>query len=104
MLGQNAIDPDDFSGEWYSSQEQCIYHFSEGMIQCQKYPIPLSDNDYISGAYSFSKNSVFLFAEGIDGLESPREVFLVKNADECLLCENKDGSGRIYFIRDNRSK
>ncbi len=104
LLGKTAMDPEDFSGEWYSGKEQCIYLFCDGLIYCQKYPVSLSDSDFISGAYTFSEKSVFLFAEGIEGLESPREVYLIQNKDESLLCENDDGSGKIYFIRDNRRK
>ena len=48
--------------------------------------------------------SVFLFASGIDGLEQSRELYLVENDTESFLCENKDGSGQIFFVRDNRKK
>lgn len=104
FLSQPAIDPERFSGEWYSGQEQSIYHFREGLIYCRKYEVPLSDTEAISGAYTFSGKSIFLFAEGIQGLETAREVFLVENGDECLLCENADGTGMIFFIRDNRGE
>jgi len=104
FLGQTAMDPEDFSGEWYSSQEQAVYLFEEGIIYCQKYPIAVSEYDYISGGYAFSGKSVFLFAKGIDGLETAKEVYLIQNADESILCEHKDGTGNIYFVRDNRKK
>lgn len=103
-LNRTAVNPDDFTGPWYSGTEQCIYHFQDGLISCPKYSILISDGKPISGAYAFAGKSVFLFAEGIEGLETEREVFLIKTAEESLLCENKDGSGQIYFIRDNRGK
>ena len=103
-LSQPAMDPEDFSGQWYSSREQCIYLFRGGIIYCRKYPILLSEEASISGAYTFSGESVYLFAEGIEGLESPRELFLVEHKEESLLCENKDGSGQIFFVRDNKGK
>lgn len=104
LLGRTAVDPEDFSGEWYSSREQCIYLFQDGLIYCRKYPVPVSESDFISGAYSFSGKSLFLFAEGIEGLESAREVYLVENKEESLLCEHEDGTGQIFFVRDNKGK
>jgi hypothetical protein len=104
VLNCTAIDPEDFTGDWYSSREQCIYHFQNGLIYCQKYPIFMSDGESVSGAYVFSGKSIFLFAEGIEGLEAEREVYLVETADESLLCEREDGTGKIYFIRANRKK
>ena len=103
-LNQTAMDPADFTGDWYSSREQCIYHFRNGLISCPKYPIMISDGDSISGAYVFSGKSVLLFAEGIEGLETEREVYLIETEDESLLCEKPDGTGQIYFVRDNRRK
>lgn len=104
LLGQTAMDPEDFSGAWYSSREQCVYLFQEGIIYCQKYPIPLSEEAYISGAYTCCGKSVYLFASGIEGLEKEKELYLIQNREESLLCENKDGTGQIYFVRDNRGK
>ena len=103
-LNRTAMDPADFTGDWYSSREQCIYHFQNGLIYCPKYPILISDGNAISGAYVFSGKSIFLFAKGIEGLETEREVYLVETAEESLLCENDDGTGQIFFVRDNRGK
>jgi len=97
-----AIDPADFSGEWYSSKDQSVYQFHDGLIYCDKHAIMLSDTEYISGAYTYSRNSIFLFAVGIEGLETGRELFLVQSEDSSLLCEKKDGSGTVYFIRDHK--
>lgn len=102
-LNRTAMDPADFTGDWYSSYEQCIYHFQDGLIYCPKYPI-MSDNAPISGAYVFSGKSILLFAKGIQGLETEREVYLIETKEESLLCENSDGTGQIYFVRDNRRK
>ena len=103
-LNRPAIDPADFTGDWYSSREQCIYHFQDGLIYCPKYPVMVSGADSISGAYVFSGKSIFFFAEGIEGLETEREVYLIETKEESLLCEKADGSGQIYFVRDNRTK
>ena len=98
-LGQTVIDPGDYTGEWYSSDDQSIYHFQDGLIYCSKHAVALSGANSISGAYSYCRNSVFLFAEGIDGLESEKEIFLIHKDEGSFLCENKDGTGKIYFMR-----
>ena len=104
MLSRTALDPEDFAGQWYSSREQCIYDFRDGLIYCARYPICELDGEPLSGAYAFSGRSILLFVQGIEGLETEREVYLVETREESLLCENKDGTGQIYFIRDNRGK
>ena len=101
FLGQPAIDPEDFTGEWYSADGQHIYLFQNGIIQCQQHYAELSDGSTFSGAYSFSGKSVALFAMGIDGLENVKELYLIENKEESLLCENADGTGTIYFVRLN---
>lgn len=96
---KTAIDPAQFSGQWYSSDDQSIYLFQEGIIYSAKNSVLLPEAEYISGAYIYSSDSVFLFAEGIEGLETEKEVFLIQRGDSSLLCEKQDGSGKIYFAR-----
>jgi len=98
-FSQTAIDPEDFSGEWYSSDNQNVYLFREGLIYCPKFPIALTDSIFISGAYSHCDDSIVLFAAGIPGLETEKELYLIEKEDASFLYENKDGSGTIYFIR-----
>ena len=76
-FSQTAIDPEDFSGEWYSSDKQNVYIFQEGLIYCSQYPIALSDSAFISGAYFHCDDSIILFAAGIPGLETEKELYLV---------------------------
>ena len=97
-LSQTAWNPESICGAWYSSDDQQAYLFEEGLIFCDKYAL---DKDSLCGAYSYSKNSVYLFAKGIDDLETETEIYYFKNHDGSFLCENKDGSGKIYFIRYN---
>lgn len=101
ILGQPAVDPEDFTGEWYSAGGQQIYRFHNGLIHCEKGSVPLGDGSTISGAYIFSGKSVAVFAVGIDGLETVKEIYLIENKEESLLCENEDGTGTIYFVRHN---
>lgn len=98
-LHQPVIDPQDYTGQWYSAEDQSIYLFQNGLICSSRHAVPLSDTKSISGAYSYCKNFILLFAEGIEGLETEKELYLVHNEDGSFLCENKDGTGEIYFIR-----
>ena len=98
-LNQTIIDPQDFTGQWYSTKDQTVYLFQNGLIHCPKHPIAISRSDTISGAYSFSNNSIFLFAKGIDGLKTEKELYLIHRDEGSFLCENDDGDGEIYFIR-----
>ena len=101
-LSQTARNPEDFSGDWYSCGNQTLYRFRDGLIYCSRENIPISDSQAISGAYAYSKHTVFLFAAGVEGLETQREVYLVKIGESSLLCENRDGTGQIFFIRYNK--
>lgn len=98
-LCQTALDPNDFSGQWYSSENQNLYVFQEGLIHCPKHAVEISADESISGAYSCSRTSIFLFAKGIQGLEKEKELYLVHNGKGSFLCENQDGTGKIYFAR-----
>ena len=100
-LCRTAVNPGDFTGKWYSPADQSVYLFQEGLIFCSRHSVPLSETQTISGAYSFGADSIFLFAEGIPGLEKERELYLITRGEERCLCESKDGVGMIYFSRYN---
>lgn len=100
LFSRTAIDPEDFTGEWYSPKDQTVYRFREGIIDCPKHSIPLSDEEYFSGAYAFSKDSILLFTVGEEGQAQLLELYLVEKGKESLLCDRKDGSGVIYFARE----
>lgn len=99
FLGRPAVDPEDFTGEWYSASGQHIYRFQNGIIHCLQNSIPLDDGSNFSGAYIFSGKSVTVFAVGVEGLDTVQELYLVENKEEALLCEREDGTGEIYFVR-----
>ena len=102
FLGQSVVDPEDFTGEWYDTSGQHIYLFRNGIIHCEQHFTTLPDGSTFSGAYTFSGKSVALFAMGVDGLEDVKELYLVENKNESLLCDSADGSGTIYFVRYNK--
>ena len=65
-----------------------------------EFGIPLGENQSMSGAYCVSRNSMVLFARGVEGLETERDVYLVHGSGGDALCEHPDGSGKIFFIRN----
>lgn len=103
-LGRTATDPQDYSGEWYSADCQCIYLFQEGIIYSRKHTVPLTEGNAISGAYIFAGDTVALFAVGVDGLETVKELYLIQNEEGSILCENRNEDSKIFFIRANPSK
>ena len=98
-LGQPVMDPDCFTGQWHSADDQSVYLFQEGLIYSSNPGVALSDKESISGAYSFCKDSILLFAAGVEGLETEKELYFVSSNNECVLRDQKDGSGKVYFIR-----
>ena len=104
LFCQTALDPESFCGEWYSAEDQSGYLFQEGLVYRLKFGEEFSDTTPICGAYTYCRDSVFLFTEGVAGLEKETEIYLVRNRDGSFLCENKDGSGNIYFIRSIQEK
>lgn len=97
FLSRTALDPDAYIGQWYSAEDQRSYFFSEGLIYFGNKPE--AESDTAAGAYVYCKKSIVLYAEGIDGLETEKELYLVRKDRVCFLCENPDGSGPLYFIR-----
>lgn len=101
-LCQPVVDLQNYTGVWYSADDQTVYLFQNGLIYCTNHAVPISGMDFVSGAYSYCINSILLFANGVEGLETEKEVFWVQNDNGSFLCENKDGSGEIYFIRQHK--
>lgn len=100
LLGRTAIPYETFTGEWYSSEEGIRYVFSQGIIMCEEFGIPLGENQTMSGAYCVSRDSMVLFARGVEGLETERDVYLVHGSRGDVLCEHPDGSGIVFFTRN----
>ena len=99
FFGRTAVDPEDFSGQWYASDTQNPYLFRDGLIYNARYAVPLSGSETVSGAYAYCKDSVLLFAEGIEGLETEKELYLIHKDDGSFLYEHKDGTGKLFFVR-----
>lgn len=102
-LSQTALDPEDFSGLWYSSDDPSAYLFQEGLIYRSHKDPKITDSESFCGAYYFCRDSIVLFTQGIEGLETELELYLVCSDDVSFLCEQADGSGKTYFIRYNHN-
>ena len=98
-FSQTAINPEDFSGYWYSCHDQSAYLFQEGLIYCPKERQSLPDTESICGAYAYCSDAIFLFCTGVEGMEIEKELYLIHSGDGSFLCENKNGSGKLYFAR-----
>lgn len=103
-LCQTAINPNAFTGQWYSSADQSIYVFQNGLITCNKHDVTTPEMASISGAYTYCKDSIYLFVNGIEGLETEKELYLVHKGEGSFLFENKDGTGKFYFVRYHNEK
>lgn len=100
-LSRTAVNPECFAGVWYASDDQSIYLFQEGLIYIGRDGAASPEAGNICGAYAYSQKTLFLFVEGIEGLETERLLYLVRDGDSSCLCEQEDGSGRLYFVRYN---
>ena len=69
-LSQTVLDPEDICGEWYSNDNQDVYVFQDGLIYCPGSEGLITDPVSITGAYTYSADSVFLFTVSVSGLET----------------------------------
>lgn len=102
LLSRTAISYEDFTGTWYSCSSGEGYLFSQGIIVCQENA--REEAWAMDGAYSVSRDSLFLFARGVEGLETERVVYLIHRSEGDLLCEKHDGTGAVYFTRTPSEK
>lgn len=96
ILGSTAVDPELFTGEWYSAADGKLYHFSEGVITCTDRTQKGAD---FCGAYFFCGNRILLFTVDPSGVSQLRELYPGGEPRGEFLCESAAGSGRIYFSR-----
>ena len=60
-LNAKILEPTDFTGAWYRTEDGMLYIFEDGIIECADKEIIVLDNAVFSGAYCFAKdNTVFL--------------------------------------------
>ena len=99
-LCATAWNPESFTGDWYCAKSGERYSFREGLVSCDGQNLLDGTDEAMCGAYCFDRNSVMVFARGVEGLETPRQLYLVHGGSGDRLCEEKDGSGVTYFCRE----
>ena len=98
-----AVDPEDYSGEWYSAEDASMYSFRAGIVQGDDHSIPAADGTRFSGAYSFARNRIALFYVGPGGVEEVRELTLVRRWDGDRLCGTENGTMKTFFYRSREA-
>ena len=99
LLAQKAIDPADFTGEWYGAEDGRLYRFREGIITGPADTQGTGDGFY--GAYVFCGDRILLFTVSSDGQSGLKELYPAGEPKGEFLSETADGTGRIVFSRSN---
>ena len=99
LLAQKAIDPADFTGEWYGAEDGRLYRFREGIITGPADTQGAGDGLY--GAYVFCGDRILLFTVSSDGQSGLKELYPAGEPKGEFLSETADGAGRIVFSRSN---
>ena len=99
LLAQKAIDPADFTGEWYGAEDGRLYRFREGIITGPSDAQGAGDG--FCGAYVFCANRILLFTVSSDGQSELKELYPAGEPKGEFLSETADGTGRIVFSRSN---
>lgn len=93
LLTRTAVDPTEFTGNWYGAEDGRLYRFQEGIIE--------SSGTEFCGAYWFCKDRILLFTVNTEGQSVLKELYPAGDPKGEFLCETPDGSGRIVFSRSN---
>ena len=99
FLQRTAVDPGDFTGEWYGAGDGRLYRFHEGIINCPE-DTHTEETDFC-GAYFFCGDRMILFTVEPDGVSQIRELYPTGEPKGEFLSESPDGNGRIVFSRSN---
>lgn len=98
LLGNTAIDPGQFIGDWYGAADGQRYRFQEGIIIC-----PEDGTSEMRGAYQFCGDRILLFIRDTNGNSQVWELYSTGEAKGEFLCDNPGGKGRILFSRSKIS-
>lgn len=99
LLGKTAVNPGDYTGDWYGAEDGRLYRFREGIITVPEDMRKTGDG--FCGAYSFCRDSIVLFISDPDGESTVRQLYPAGEPKGEFLCESADGTGRIVFSRTN---
>ena len=99
LLARKAMDPADYTGEWYGAEDGRLYRFREGIITS---PADIQGTgDVFCGAYVFCGDRILLFTVSSDGQSELKELYPAGEPKGEFLSETADGAGRIVFSRSN---
>ena len=99
LLAQKAMNPADFTGEWYGAEDGRLYRFREGIITGPS--DTQGSGDGFCGAYVFCGDRILLFTVSSDGQSELKELYPAGEPKGEFLSETADGAGRIVFSRSN---
>ena len=99
LLSQTAVDPADFTGDWYGAEDGRLYQFHEGIISSPADTRGAEDG--FCGAYLFCKDRILLFTVNPNGESKLMELYPAGDPKGEFLSETADGAGRIVFARSN---
>ena len=99
LLTQTAVDPADYTGDWYGAEDGRLYRFREGIILSPGQAEETEDG--FSGAYAFCKDHILLFTVSPEGESKLKELYPAGEPKGEFLSESADGTGRIVFSRSN---
>lgn len=90
-----------FDGAWYSRDTAELYQFSGGDIFCENHYFTLESGRKTTGGYTAYDNyiDVFVLGYGIYSREVAPMYLVIAEGTEAL-CSTEDGTGTIYFFRD----
>lgn len=99
LFARKAVNPADFTGEWYGAEDGRLYRFREGIITGPADTQGAGDGFY--GAYVFCGDRILLFTVSTDGQSKLKELYPAGEPKGEFLSEAADGAGRIVFSRSN---
>lgn len=97
---RSSLDDVTFEGEWYSSDNAYLYQFSDGSIYCEESYFTLDNGQQITGAYDEYDGYIDAYIIGLGGFKDVKPLYLIKHNGCDALCDSSDGSGHIYFYRE----
>ena len=98
-LNQNAIEPEMFTGTWYSTENGNVYCFQNGIIE-QIQPVKTPN---IDGAYCFARNKIALYVSDLDGIDTVQTLYLASRNGTDILSMDPKGQEKAYFSRNNEN-
>lgn len=98
-LSGSVRNPAKFSGKWFYAADGSAYLFHNGIIISEKHHIQMNDEDIFSGAYSFGKDSIFLFFVSSEGVEEVQELQLISEKSGDKLCKRAEDGMNVIFYR-----